>query len=138
MGDIEAAVVSYCTRSGHGGRILPAGTITAVQFMRTSQYIQVTGLFNQAGINLAADDAGGELDPVGADQLGNPLGGLAYTTGFTAGNTSTYEQVHSWNMFVGNGRFCFKACVVGNTPGLCEKYVASCFLVVRTTNVVPA
>lgn len=31
IGDIEAAVVSFCTRNGHGGRIMPAGTISGVQ-----------------------------------------------------------------------------------------------------------
>jgi hypothetical protein len=35
--------------------------------MRTSAYIQVTGRFNQAGIGLASNDTGGELDPHGAD-----------------------------------------------------------------------
>lgn len=35
--------------------------------MKTSAYIQITGLFNQSGIDLQANDTGGELDPHGAD-----------------------------------------------------------------------
>ena len=51
--------------------------------MRTPAYIQVVGLFNQSAINLATDDSGGELDPHGADFLGNPLGGLVYSSGLS-------------------------------------------------------
>ena len=72
-----------CTWSGHGARIMPrtneclraledaahhlstAGTITAIQFMKTPGYIQITGLLNQAGVNLDPNDSGGELDPHG-------------------------------------------------------------------------
>jgi hypothetical protein len=87
IGDVEAAVVAYCSKSGHGTRIMPAGTITGAQvsscndftgsdaylyrqqFMRTKAYIQVTGHFNQSGIGLAQNDTGGELDPHGADNV---------------------------------------------------------------------
>lgn len=31
IGDVEAAVVAYCTKPGHGTRIIPAGAITAAQ-----------------------------------------------------------------------------------------------------------
>jgi hypothetical protein len=31
IGNIEAAVVAYCSQSGHGTRIMPAGTLTGVQ-----------------------------------------------------------------------------------------------------------
>lgn len=65
--------------------------------MRTSGYIQITGLFNQSGINLMANDTGGELDPHGADLFGNPLGGLVYSTGMPSGDNTTYMQVTSWN-----------------------------------------
>ena len=89
IGDVEAAVVAYCSKPGHGTRIMPAGTITGAQvssctdftdgnsdsyllrqqFMRTKAYIQVTGHFNQSGIGLAQNDTGGELDPHGADNV---------------------------------------------------------------------
>ena len=31
IGDVEAAVVAYCSQPGHGTRIMPAGTITGAQ-----------------------------------------------------------------------------------------------------------
>ena len=49
---------SYCTDFGHGTRIMPEGTITSLQFMRTSAYIQVTGQFNQTGVGLDPTDTG--------------------------------------------------------------------------------
>lgn len=97
IGDVEAAVVAYCTKSGHGARILPAGAITGLQVLKTSAYTQWTGYINQTALNLMEDDSGGELDPHGADEvsflslglnllgadsslcqlkLGNPLGTL--------------------------------------------------------------
>jgi hypothetical protein len=89
--------VAYCSQSGHGTRIMVPGTITGAQFMRTSAYIQITGTFDQTGVGLASDDYGGELDPHGADLLGNPLGGLVYSTGMPSGDNKTYMQVQSWN-----------------------------------------
>lgn len=66
--------------------------------MRTSAYIQVTGLFDQTGIDLNSQDYGGELDPHGADLLGNPIGGLLYSTNMpSATSNTTYMQVTSWN-----------------------------------------
>jgi hypothetical protein len=66
--------------------------------MKTSAYIQVVGRFKQSGIGLASDDFGGELDPHGADLLGNPIGGLLYSNGMpSAKDNSTYMQVSSWN-----------------------------------------
>ncbi|KAF7984665.1 hypothetical protein HWV62_12926 [Athelia sp. TMB] len=110
IGDVEAAVVAYCTQAGHGTRIITPGSITAVQFMKTSAYIQITGLFDQGGIGLMANDTGGELDPHGADLLGNPIGGLVYSTGMPSGDGKTLQQVTSWNNFVGSGQFCIKLC----------------------------
>ncbi|KAI5474859.1 hypothetical protein MNV49_002341 [Pseudohyphozyma bogoriensis] len=122
IGDVEAAVVAYCTKSGHGTRIMPGGTITALQYMRTSAYVQVVGLFDQTGIELMSNDTGGELDPHGADQLGNPLGGLVWSTNLPeATSNTTLVQVQNWNMFVGSGKFCFKICSNKVTwPDYCE------------------
>ncbi|KAF7979906.1 hypothetical protein HWV62_40300 [Athelia sp. TMB] len=121
IGDVEAAVVAYCTQDGHGTRIITPGSITAAQFMKTSAYIQVTGLFDQTGINLNSADYGGELDPHGADLLGNPIGGLVYSTGMPTGDNTTYMQVTSWNNFVGSGTFCIKLCDPTITsPNYCQ------------------
>lgn len=44
IGDVEAAVVAFCTANDlHGSRGFPDGTITGIQFMTTSAYIQVGG-----------------------------------------------------------------------------------------------
>jgi hypothetical protein len=122
IGDVEAVVVAYCTRPGHGTRLIPPGTLTAVQFIKTPAYIQVTGLFNQTGIGLQASDAGGELDPHGADLAGNPLGGLVFSNNLPpATDNTTIIQVNNWSNFVGGGQFCFKACDNSITsPDYCQ------------------
>jgi len=122
IGNIEAAVVAYCSQTGHGTRIMPAGTITGAQFMKTSAYIQITGRLNQAGISLASNDTGGELDPHGADLGGNPLGGLVYSSGLPSlPNNNSLVQAVEWNNFVGSGVFCIKLCDPTVTaPNYCE------------------
>jgi len=80
--------------------------------MRTKSYVQVVGRIKQTGINLAAKDNGGELDPHGADRRGNPLGGLVFSNAFASngGNNNSYQQVMEWHNFMGADMFCFKAC----------------------------
>lgn len=60
VGDVEAAMVAFCSSAGHGSRIIPAGAIQGVQFMRTSQYVQIVGFVDQTALGLQADDTGGE------------------------------------------------------------------------------
>jgi hypothetical protein len=122
IGDVEAATVAYCTLKGHGTRVMPFGTITGAQFIKTSAYIQITGTFDQRGIGLNPNDYGGELDPHGADLLGNPLGGLVYSNNLPVGSDGvTLQQSESWNNFVGSGQFCFKVCdPTINKPNYCE------------------
>jgi hypothetical protein len=120
IGNVEAQVVAYCTKPGHGTRVMPPGTLTSVQFMRTPGYIQVTGQFNQVGIGLDPTDYGGELDPHGADLAGNPLGGLIFSDSLPTTN-GTITQVQNWSNFVGSNLFCIKACdnsIV--SPDYCE------------------
>jgi len=109
IGDTEGEEVAWCTKPGHGTRLIPANALQGVQFMKTPDYLQVVGFINQPFINLAADDFGGELDPHGADFRGNPLGGLVYSTGWSGGNNN-YEQVIEWHNFMGGSVFCFKIC----------------------------
>lgn len=61
--------------------------------MRTSQYIQIVGYIDQTVLGLQADDTGGEEDPHGSDELGNPLGSLVYSNGLPGGDNTTEEQV---------------------------------------------
>jgi len=112
IGNIEGEAIAWCTKPGHGTRLMPAGTLTGVTFVKTPDYVQVTGIINQALINIAANDDGGEMDPHGADQRGNPLGGLLFSNAFaaSAGNANTYVQAVEWHNFMGGGAFCLKAC----------------------------
>lgn len=59
------------------------------------------------------------MDPHGADQRGNPLGGLLFTPNFGTNvyNSSTdtipaarFQQVVQWHNFIGSNTFCLKAC----------------------------
>ncbi|KAF4615788.1 hypothetical protein D9613_012357 [Agrocybe pediades] len=106
VGDIEGEMIAWCSKPGHGTRVMPKGTITGVQFTRTPDYIQVVGFMDQTKINMVAGDDGGEMDPHGADRRGNPIGGLVYTNAWTGG----YSQAVEWHNFNGANMFCFKAC----------------------------
>ncbi|CAE6462556.1 unnamed protein product [Rhizoctonia solani] len=112
IGNTEGEAVAWCTKPGRGTRVIPAGALTGVQFMRTPSYVQVTGRIKQDLINIAADDSGGEMDPHGADRRGNPLGGLLFSNAFPSnnGNNNTFQQVIEWHNFMGEGLFCLKAC----------------------------
>lgn len=66
IGDTEGEEVAWCTKPGRGTRVIPAGALQGVQFMRTPDYVQVVGFIDQSKINITADDSGGELDPHGA------------------------------------------------------------------------
>lgn len=109
VANTEAAAVAWCTKPGHGARVIPAGSITGVQFMQTPDYVQVVGFIKQQNIDLAADDSGGEMDPHGADEQGNPIGGLVYSNAFGTDKTK-FTQVIEWHNFMGGGVFCLKAC----------------------------
>ncbi|KAJ9106192.1 hypothetical protein QFC21_001336 [Naganishia friedmannii] len=130
LGNTEREVVSWCLKSGYGTRLIPAGAVTGAHFVKTPTYIQLSGtlavLGGPSALNIPAsehssgqvhlefplkdslrtDDDGGELDPHGADGLGNPIGGLVFSSAFGGG----VKQIHEWNSFIGSGYFCFKAC----------------------------
>ncbi|KDQ52651.1 hypothetical protein JAAARDRAFT_39905 [Jaapia argillacea MUCL 33604] len=112
IGDTEGEEVAWCTKKGHGTRLIPPGALQGVQYLKTPDYIQIVGFIDQTQINLLANDSGGELDPHGADLRGNPLGGLMYSNAFpsNAGNNNSFEQVIEWHNFMGGGAFCIKVC----------------------------
>jgi hypothetical protein len=111
IGNVEGEAVAWCTKAGHGTRVIPAGALTGVQFIKTPDYVQVTGRIVQNLINIAANDDGGEMDPHGADQRGNPLGGLLFSNAFSGSSGGTnYVQAIEWHNFMGGGVFCLKAC----------------------------
>ena len=109
IGDSEGEGVAWCTKPGKGTRLIPEGTFKGLQYIKTSDYIQVAGFIDQTKINVAAGDYGGEFDPHGADLRGNPLGGIMYSNAWSGGGEN-YQQVIEWSYFVGSDFFCFKAC----------------------------
>ncbi|GAA5916279.1 hypothetical protein JCM6882_005067 [Rhodosporidiobolus microsporus] len=118
VGNIEGEMVAWCTKEGHGTRVIPEGALQGVQFVQTPHYVQVVGFIDQQKINILPEDYGGEMDPHGADQRGNPLGGLIFSNAFGANSTgngtsasgSAYQQVIQWHNFMGGSTFCLKAC----------------------------
>jgi len=115
IGDTERNEVAWCTRGGRGTRIIPNGTLQGVHFVRTPDYIQVTGVGDFTQINVQPGDGGGELDPHGADSNGNPVGGLVFGNTFGAN-----LQFHEWANFIGASDFCMRACIGPNARQNCQ------------------
>ncbi len=67
ISDTEGEEVAWCTKKGHGTRLIPSGALTGVQYIKAPGYLQVVGFIDQTQINLVSGDPGGELDPHGAD-----------------------------------------------------------------------
>ena len=67
VGSTEGEAVAWCTKPGRGTRIIPAGAITGVQFLRSPSYLEVIAFLDQTMLNLEPSDYGGELDPHGGD-----------------------------------------------------------------------
>ncbi|KAG9119542.1 hypothetical protein FRC07_005394 [Ceratobasidium sp. 392] len=111
IGDTKSKVIAWCTRPGRGSRLIPKGAHIWVQFMKTSAYVQVTGVIRQELINIDATDIGGQLDPHGADQRGSPVGSLRFSNAFASnnGNSNPYQQVVEWHSAMGAAVFCLKA-----------------------------
>lgn len=117
IGNTERIEVSWCIKSGFGTRLIPDGTVTGAHFVQTPDYVQVTGIGDLTKINVPKGDAGGELDPHGADGNGNPIGGLVFSTAFTG----QLQQLHEWTNFVSDSEFCFRGCKDGpRAPALCQ------------------
>lgn len=114
-GDAEQNVVAWCTKSGRGTRVIPNGALSGVHFVRTPDYVQVTGVGDFTKLNIRAGDAGGELDPHGPDSRGNPVGGVLFGNTFGAG-----LQYHEWTSFISSGEFCFRACTGPNARENCQ------------------
>ncbi|KAM0788447.1 hypothetical protein ACM66B_001581 [Microbotryomycetes sp. NB124-2] len=111
VGDIEGEMVAWCTRPGRGARTIPDGALTGVQFLRAKNYVQVVGKMDQTKLNMIAGDSGGEMDPHGADQRGNPIGGLLFSNAWGRSSSgAAFQQVINWHNFMGSDTFCLKAC----------------------------
>ena len=67
VGAAEGEMVAWCSKPGHGTRLIPAGALTGIQFLKTPDYIQLVGFVDQTLLDIAPGDFGGEMDPHGAD-----------------------------------------------------------------------
>jgi hypothetical protein len=119
---VEGEMVAFCTKKKFGTRLIQGGALQGVQLIRTPGYIEVVGFIDQTALNLLSNDTGGEEDPHGADQRGNPLGALMYSNAFNTAGGPAYTQVVEWSYFVGSGVFCYKACDPAgpNAAQLCQ------------------
>ncbi|KZV66198.1 hypothetical protein PENSPDRAFT_655125 [Peniophora sp. CONT] len=128
IGDAEGEVVAWCSKAGHGTRVMPPGTLQGVQLLKAPDYVMITGMINQTLIDIKADDDGGELDPHGQDLRGNPIGGMMYSTQFSGGTGPM--QVIEWTNFMGSMQFCIKICdpkgPAGNPAGFCQHTLDRC------------
>ncbi|CCA67406.1 hypothetical protein PIIN_01237 [Serendipita indica DSM 11827] len=115
VGDSEREMVAYCTKPTHGARPIPAGTFSGVHWVKTPDYVQITGAGDFTKIHIPAGDDGGELDNHGADGNGNPIGGLVYGNSF-----GPSQQYHEWSEFISYNEFCIRACVGPSAPSLCN------------------
>uniref|UniRef100_A0A0W0FL18 Macrofage activating glycoprotein n=1 Tax=Moniliophthora roreri TaxID=221103 RepID=A0A0W0FL18_MONRR len=116
IADTEGEEVAWCTKPGRGTRLIPAGALKGVQFMKTPDYIQVVGFIDQSSSAL-------ELVPQQLNwlsQRGNPLGGIVFSQTFSGGKK--WDQVIEWHNFMGGNFFCFKACdpAGANAAHFCE------------------
>ncbi|CAE6519662.1 unnamed protein product, partial [Rhizoctonia solani] len=105
VGQVEEIMVAWCLNDGYGTRLIPDGTITGAHFVQTPDYVQVTGFGDLTKLNIPKGDSGGELDPHGADGLGNPHGGLVFGSSF-----GKWQQYHEWTNFMSSTNFCIRAC----------------------------
>ncbi|KAF8593820.1 hypothetical protein BDV93DRAFT_610938 [Ceratobasidium sp. AG-I] len=116
VGETEQIEVSWCIKPGYGTRLIPDGTIKGAHFVQTPDYVQVTGWGDFTKMNIPANDEGGELDPHGADGMGNPHGGLVFGSSF-----GKLQQYHEWTNFMSATEFCVRACKdAPNAPKICN------------------
>ncbi|THU95447.1 hypothetical protein K435DRAFT_778991 [Dendrothele bispora CBS 962.96] len=123
IGETEGIEVAWCTKPGRGTRLIPEGTFTGLQLVKSPGYIQIVGFIDQTKLNIPDGDYGGELDSGGQDGRGNPIGGLVYSNDLpgSTGNDSFVQSRH-WTFFIGGDQFCLKVCDSTNPEAghLCE------------------
>ncbi|CAO1623713.1 unnamed protein product [Parajaminaea phylloscopi] len=119
VGDQEERMVSYCLKSGYGTRLIPSGAVKKAHFVKTPDFVQVTGFGDFTGMHIRRGDAGGELDPHGATGAGNPPGGLVYSRN-VPGKEGQWTQLKEWSSFMSATEFSLRACYPGR--GNAKKY----------------
>jgi hypothetical protein len=56
IGDTEREAIAWCTKSGRGTRTIPNGTLKGVHFVKTSDYVQITGVGDFTKMNIRKGD----------------------------------------------------------------------------------
>ncbi|MCO5590148.1 hypothetical protein L7F22_044117 [Adiantum nelumboides] len=118
IGNVEERVVSYCTKSGYGTRLIPPGALKGAHFIKTKDFVQVTGFGDFTSMHVKENDQGGELDAHGADGRGNPHGGLVYTRN-AKGREGKWIQSKEWANFMSATEFSIRACYGPNATNYC-------------------
>lgn len=83
--------------------------MTGAHFVKTPLYVQLMALGDFTKIGLVPGDEGGELDPHGATNMGNPVGGNV--TSNVSGEDVFYEE---WMNYVSYNQICFRICIAGS------------------------
>ncbi|UZJ54246.1 hypothetical protein CBS101457_003566 [Exobasidium rhododendri] len=119
IGSTERVAVAYCTTNKHGTRLIPDGTITGAHFLKTPSYVQISGVGDFTSLGIPEGDAGGEMDSAGADDLGNPIGGVIFTTANPDSNGQPAQAQH-WTNFMSYNQFCLRACWGDQASAHCQ------------------
>ncbi|TXT07484.1 hypothetical protein VHUM_03204 [Vanrija humicola] len=114
IGNTEPTVVSWCTKPRNNARLIPDGAIHAAHVIKTPAYVQIYGFWDGTKVNIPAGDSGGELDPHGAENLGNPIGGNV-TSNIVDGKTDVFYE--EWMSFISFDQFCLRICT-SESPGV--------------------
>ncbi|RXK35734.1 hypothetical protein M231_07023 [Tremella mesenterica] len=97
-------VVSWCSKAGHGTRLIPDGTLHGVTYVKAQSWMQVSGTGDFTKINIAPGDAGGQFDPGKA-----PAGANVYTS-------NDNQAASSWVTLISDSIFCLRVCT---NPAFC-------------------
>ena len=112
MGNIEDRTVAWCTKARNNARVIPDGTLTAVHFVKTPLYVQIMALGDFTKIGMVPGDMGGELDPHGATNMGNPVGGNV-TSNVVDGKTDVFYE--EWMNYLSANQVCFRVCIAASS-----------------------
>ncbi|SNX85343.1 uncharacterized protein MEPE_04052 [Melanopsichium pennsylvanicum] len=109
LADVEEITVAYCTKPRNDARVIPDGSVTGAHFVKTPLYVQLMAVGDFTTIGFMNGDEGGELDPHGATNMGNPVGGNV--TSNVSGEDVFYEE---WMNYASYNQICFRVCIAGS------------------------
>ncbi|ORX40713.1 hypothetical protein BD324DRAFT_678154 [Kockovaella imperatae] len=91
-------VVSWCSKAGHDARLIPDGTLHGVTYVKTPNYVQVSGFGDFTKINIAPGDYGGQFD----SSTHTPDGAKVFI--------SDSDTSKDWVMLISATTYCLRAC----------------------------